>query len=148
MSPKIFTNEEEGMPENNSAGKSVESYCGKCKVNSDHTVMTTDGEAIARVRCKTCGVLHKYRDPAVPPKGRKAGAKTAAREGAATTLIWEAGLAAAKGKERDYDRAALYRVGEVVNHRTFGKGIVLKIHTNKCDMLFEDKERLMASANQ
>lgn len=131
-----------------SAGQSVESYCGKCKVNSDHTVMTTDGNAIAKVRCKTCGSLHKFRDQAVVQKARKAGAKTIAQEQATSAIIWETGMASAKGKERDYDMAAVYRVGEVVNHLTFGKGIVLKLHMNKCQMLFKDKERLMATANQ
>lgn len=136
------------MPENNAAGKSVESYCGKCKENRDHTIMTTDGEAIARVRCKTCGSLHKFRDQAVPQKVRKAGAKTIAQEQVTAALVWETSLAAAKGKERDYDMAAAYRVGEVVNHQIFGKGIVLRVRLNRCMMLFKDKERLMASANQ
>jgi hypothetical protein len=136
------------MAENNSAGTNVESFCGKCKANRDHTVMTTDGEAIARVRCKTCGSLHKFRDPAVPQKVRKAAAKTIAGEQATAAILWETGLAAAKGKERDYDMAATYRVGEVVNHHAFGRGVVLKVHQHKCEMLFKDKERLMASANQ
>ena len=136
------------MKENNSAGKSVESYCGKCKVNRDHTIMTTDGQTIARVRCKECGSLHKFRDVAELRTIRKAGAKTIAQEQAATALVWETGLAAARGKARDYDMAAAYRVGEVVNHNTFGKGIVLKVHLNKCEMLFKDRERLMVSANQ
>ena len=136
------------MSDNHSAGKSVESFCGKCKANRDHTIMTTDGEAIARVRCKTCGSLHKFRDQAVPQKVRKAEAKTIAQEQAAAALVWETSLAAAKGKERDYDIAATYRVGEVVNHQAFGRGIVLKVHEHKCEMLFKDKERLMASANQ
>jgi hypothetical protein len=41
-----------------------------------------------------------------------------------------------------------YRIGDVVLHNTFGKGVVRKTYLNKCDMLFKDKERLMASANQ
>ncbi len=137
------------MQENNSAGKSAESYCGKCKVNRDHTIMTMDGDAIARVRCKTCGSTHKFTGLAVVArKVRKAGAKMIGQEQAASAIVWETGLASAKGKERDYDMAAVYRVGEVVNHLTFGKGIVLKLHVNKCQMLFKDKERLMATANK
>ncbi len=133
--------------ESNSAGNSIESYCGKCKVNRDHTVMTTDGEAAARVRCKTCGSVHKFRAPGATYKVRRAGTKTVAQEQAAAAIVWETGLAAAKGKEREYDMSAAYRVGEIVNHRTFGKGIVLKIQLNRCNMLFKDAERLMASAN-
>ncbi len=43
--------------------------------------------------------------------------------------------------------AARYEVGDVVIHDKFGKGVVTKTYQNKCDMLFQDKERLMASAN-
>jgi hypothetical protein len=43
--------------------------------------------------------------------------------------------------------AATYRIGDIVLHEQFGKGVVLKLSTNKCYVLFRDKERLMASAN-
>ena len=136
------------MLEKNSAGENVESYCGKCKISRDHTIMTMDGDAVARVRCKTCGSLHKYRSPADPPKVRKARVKNPDGEAATAAIIWETGLAAAKGKERDYNMTAKYRVGDIVNHLTFGRGVVMKLYPNKCDMLFKDRERLMASTNQ
>jgi uncharacterized Zn finger protein len=136
------------MLEKNTAGQSIDSYCGKCKLSLDHTIMTMDGGVISKVRCKTCGSMHKFRDPLVAQKVRKPKAKKSAAEEAVTAeMIWEAGLADAKGKERAYDMAAKYRVGDVVNHRTFGKGIVVKLYINRCDMLFKDRERLMASTN-
>lgn len=134
------------MLEKNTAGKNIESYCTKCKLNLDHTIMAMAGETIAKVRCKTCGGAHKYKCPADAPKVRKPRAKRSAD--ATAEIVWEAGLAAAKGKERDYSMAVKYRVGDVVNHSMFGKGIVLKLYANKCDMLFKDRERLMASANE
>jgi|APFre7841882630_1041343.scaffolds.fasta_scaffold50699_1 hypothetical protein len=136
------------MLEKNSAGQNIESYCTKCKLNLDHTIMAMEGETIAKVRCKTCGGVHKFRNPADTQKVRKPRAKKGAGSDATAAIIWEAGLAEAKGKERDYSMASKYRVGDVVNHHTFGKGIVLKLYANKCDMLFKDKERLMASANE
>lgn len=135
------------MLERNSAGKNIEAYCGKCKLNLDHTIMAMDRDAIAKVRCKTCGSWHKFISPAEAQKIRKPRAKKGAEE-ATAKIVWEAGLAEAKGKESDYSMAAKYRVGDVVNHRTFGKGIVVKLLANKCEMLFKDKERLMVSANE
>ena len=133
----------------NSAGKSIESYCGKCKLIREHTIMTMEGETAAKVRCASCGSMHKFRDPLDAQKVRKPRAKKSAGEEAATAqIVWEAGLAKAKGKEREYNMAAKYRVGEVINHSTFGKGIVLKLYARKCDMLFKDRERLMASTNE
>jgi hypothetical protein len=43
--------------------------------------------------------------------------------------------------------AATYRIGDIVLHAHFGKGVVLRLSTRKCTVLFQDKERLMASAN-
>ena len=135
------------MLEKNSAGQNIDSYCGKCKLNLDHTIMTMDGETVAKVRCKTCGSSHKFRSPLDAQKIRKPRAKKGAGEAATAEIIWAAGLAEAKGKERDYSMASRYRVGDIVNHQTFGKGVVVKLYANKCDMLFKDRERLMASTN-
>ena len=135
------------MQESNSAGNSIESYCGRCKVNLDHTIMTMAGEAVAKVRCKSCGSTHKFRGVVDALKIPKPRAKKAGGETATAQIIWETGLAEARGRERDYDMAAKYRVGDVVNHSTFGKGIVMKLFANKCEMLFKDRERLMASTN-
>jgi hypothetical protein len=136
------------MQEKISAGQNIDSYCGKCKLNLDHTIMTMSGEAVAKVRCKTCGSLHKFKSPLDAQKVRKPRAKKGAGEDATTEIVWAAGLAEARGKERDYSMASRYRVGDIVNHQTFGKGIVLKLYANKCDMLFKDRERLMASTNE
>ena len=127
------------MLEKNFAGKSIESYCGKCKLNRDHTIMTTYRESVVKVRCKMCGSLHRFKSPLDAQQIRKPRAKKYAGEVATAKLIWEAGLAEAKGKERDYSMAAKYSVGDVVNHQTFGKGIVVKLYANKCDMLFKDR---------
>ncbi len=136
------------MLEKNSAGKNIVSYCGKCKVSRDHTIMTMDGETVAKVRCQNCGSMHKFSDPLAAQKVRKPRAKKGAGEAATAEIVWAASLAEAKGKERDYSMASKYRVGDIVNHQTFGKGIVMKLYANKCEMLFRDKERLMASTNQ
>jgi hypothetical protein len=68
-------------------------------------------------------------------------------EAATAEIVWAAGLAESKRKERDYSMTAKYRIGDIVNHQTFGKGIVTKLYANKCDMLFKDRERLMSSTN-
>lgn len=135
------------MLEKNSIGKNIESYCTKCKVNLDHTIMVMDGVAIGKVRCKNCGSSHKYKNPLVVQKIQKPRVKKGAGEEATAEIVWEAGLAEAKGKERDYSMDAKYRIGDIVNHQTFGRGIVVKLYVNKCDMLFKDRERLMASTN-
>ncbi len=133
------------MIEKQSAGDTVTSYCTRCKLGLDHVIVAVDGEEIVKVKCKTCGSSHKFRDPANVKKPRAIRKKEDAAKVAET--LWESCLAAAKGKERMYDMGGKYRVGDVVLHNTFGKGVVRKIYLNKCDVLFKDKERLMASSN-
>ena len=133
------------MLEKCAAGDNIVSYCTKCRLGLDHTVVSMDGEAVAKVKCRTCGGTHKFRDPAAV-KTRTLKKKETLVKTAET--LWESCLAEARGKERAYDMSGKYRIGDVVLHNTFGKGVVRKTYLNKCDMLFKDKERLMASANQ
>jgi DNA-directed RNA polymerase subunit M/transcription elongation factor TFIIS len=136
------------MPDTKAAGRDINSYCGKCRLNLDHTIMAMDGEEVSKVRCKSCGSTHKFRDPLIVKKVRKPRVQEGAGEAATAEIIWAAGLAEAKGKERDYSMSVKYRIGDIVNHQTFGKGIVMKLYANKCDMLFKDRQRLMASTNE
>jgi RNase P subunit RPR2 len=133
------------MLEKLSAGENIASYCTKCKIVIDHAIVAMDGETIVKVKCKTCGGAHKYRSaadvkPARTPKKKEDAVRTA-------EVLWETCVAEAKGKERAYDMTGKFRVGDLVLHNTFGKGVVRKLYYNKCDVLFKDKERLMASAN-
>ncbi len=133
------------MLEKRSAGETISSYCTRCKLGLDHVIVAMEGELIAKVKCRTCGSTHKFRDPADVKKSRTVKKQEDAIKAAET--LWESCLAAAKGKERMYNMGGKYRVGDVVLHDTFGKGVVRKVYLNKCDVLFRDKERLMASAN-
>ncbi len=134
------------MIEKHGAGDNIAAHCTKCKLVLDHTIVAMDGDTIAKVKCKTCGSSHKYRTEA-GGKRTRAGAK---KEDVAKTaeILWQTCLAEAKGREQIYDMGGKYRVGDIVDHRVFGRGVVRKIYSNKCDVLFKDKERLMASANQ
>ena len=129
------------------AGNNIKSYCGKCKLSRDHTIMTMDGEVAGKVRCQECGSMHKFSNPLDVHKVRKPQAIEGG-EAATAETVWAAGLAESKRKVLDYSVALKYRIGDIVNHQAFGKGIVVKLYANKCDMLFKDRERLMASTNQ
>lgn len=126
-------------------GGNVDSYCMKCKLSQNHTIVSMDGDAITQVECLVCHGKHKFRT--APPVKRTSAGKRASAAQKAPVVIWEEALKAAKGKELPYSMAAKFRVGDIVVHDRFGKGVVLRLHQNKCDVLFQDKERLMASAN-
>ena len=49
------------MSKKPSAGGLVATYCTKCKLDLGHTIMAMVGEKIVRVKCRTCGSEHNYR---------------------------------------------------------------------------------------
>ena len=131
------------MLSQSSAGESIVSYCTKCKTGLDHIIIARDGDTASKVKCRTCGGVHKYRDPAAVRKPR-ASRKRSAQP---LSLIWNTYITRARGRELVYNMTGRYRVGDVVVHDKFGKGVVRKLAMNKCHVIFQDKERLMASAN-
>jgi len=134
------------MQEKYLAGDNIASWCTKCKLNLDHTIVAMDGEQVVKVKCRTCGSTHKFRNPADAPKTRTPRAKAADGATAAGSR-WETALSESRGKSLPYTMDAKYRVGDCVVHERFGKGVVLKLYVNKCDVLFQDRQRLMASGN-
>lgn len=127
-----------------STGKSALSHCTKCKLNLDHLVISMVGSTVTKVKCKACGSVHKFRDPASVKKPRMTKRKVANMPPA---TLWQAYMAQARGKELLYNMTGRYRVGDIMVHDKFGKGVVRKLAMNKCHVIFQDKERLMASSN-
>jgi len=135
------------MPDLYTPGATLVSYCPKCKVSLTHTIVAVEDGRTAQVTCTTCGSKHPLKHPADAPKARASRAKKRTGTPPSVAASWEAKMAAASGEEQVYTMAAAYRIGDIVLHEQFGKGVVLKLSTHKCTMLFQDKERLMASAN-
>ncbi len=133
-----------------SVGQDIDSYCTKCRLNLSHIITVMVGGDIIKVKCNTCGSEHRYRGMDTIGKLRAKTAGTAkSRPSAAdkSQAVWETCMASAKGPETPYDMTKTYSAGEVIVHALFGKGVVRKIHFRKCEVLFKDKERLLASAN-
>lgn len=136
------------MPDVYTPGATLASYCPTCKTSLAHTIAAMEDGKTAQVTCTTCGSRHPFKHPADAPKARASRAKKRTGTPPSVAASWEARMAAASGEEQVYTTAATYCVGDIVLHEQFGKGVVLKLSTKKCTVLFQDKERLMASANE
>lgn len=135
------------MAEPYAVHSNIMSYCTPCKASREHTIVSVVDAVAEQVQCSVCGSTHKFKDPTTAPKARVPRAKKASVRPPGELAFWENGIRQASGKERAYTMAAKYNVGDIVLHDTFGKGIVVKTYQSKCDVMFEDKKRLMASAN-
>ena len=135
------------MTDRISTGGDIDAYCTKCKLNLEHFVLALVAGAVVKVKCKTCGSLHRFKGtPAARPKvQRKEG--LISKSFVSTQAQWEAVIDAAHGPELPYDMESSFRDGDLIVHHFFGKGIVMKTYFRKCSVLFRDKERLLATSN-
>ena len=49
--------------ENLGAGKEIDAYCTRCRLDLAHTIIAVVGNQIGRVICNTCNSQHKYYPP-------------------------------------------------------------------------------------
>lgn len=145
-------------------GADIESLCSKCG-DVWHVVVAKVGERIARVQCKQCSALHRYKPPAktggvgaaalaaptlatkaakvakvkVPgkPRSRKAAAEPAAPS-----------VAADLGRPvRRYGASELFTPGDRIQHPSFGLGVVQgSPGPGKINVAFPDGPRILAQA--
>jgi len=124
-------------------GKSVDSWCARCKLMLAHTIEAIVNEKITRTHCNTCGAQHAYRrNPPGTANGKGRGASSGNGRSARVTLPVDY-QALLRGK--DVGNARVYKISErfqpkeIINHPTFGVGIVVAVRdTNKIDVGFTD----------
>ncbi len=127
-----------------------------------HVVVNHDANGIVdRVQCKVSKVIHKYKrmaktttstKPATKSVTRKpstAGAARAAAEAkssAALEDLWFRGIK--KWGEKPitkYDPKVTFQADEVVEHTTFGKGVVQARRDSRIDVLFQGGVKVLPS---
>ena len=120
--------------------KDIVTTCSKCKLELRHVVIAHNREGIvAQVRCYTCGSEHKY----YPEKKQ-----TATTRKKAGFLEKYAGLMEQYCDKIaiSYDMHQRYNTHDIIDHKTFGKGIVTKVNDQKMDVIFETGPRILACA--
>lgn len=135
-----------------SAGDSIEARCTKCKEVLNHTIVAMVEGKVVRVKCNTCNGMHNYRSvaaksPAKTASVRKTAVPRAAKKdpGAADLEEWAA-LRPTMRLDRAvvYDMNGKFRVRDLVDHSTFGYGVVKLIPgPNKMEVLFEGGKKLL-----
>jgi hypothetical protein len=126
-------------------GKDIESICGRCG-DVWHVIVAKVGEQVAKVQCKECGGVHRYRPPR--PVTEASASKTAPRRTSAQRAsATERGLREARGAApgrtprvthvdgplvpidplkplRTYRPTESFVVGDAIEHLRFGRGVV------------------------
>ena len=149
-------------------GSFVESMCGKCNDVMGHTIVAMVGSTVAKVECRICGSVHRYRPPVRETSGASVTMKRG-RDGTAVPsrisapasaprpaaprkkankpdpasqarALWVA-MSNKRADEtaRPYAMHESFAAQELVNHPLFGLGEVRAIiPPDKMDVLFQD----------
>src|SRR5450755_4050780 len=103
-------------------GGDVDSFCGKCKFVLAHTVLAMVGKTVARVRCNTCGTDHAFRK--APGTAGVPAVRSTTRSAKVVVGFAAQIEARGAGTARAYSPRATFKVDELIDHPTFGLGIV------------------------
>ena len=135
----------------NVVGSVVDCFCPKCDNDTEHTIISSTKRRIREVKCEVCQFVHKYsntkkkaKKSATPSKrGRKK--KQKIDDLVSMGSEWEEEIELKKLVEPvDYRLGGSYAEGTVINHPSFGVGIVKKILSNtKIEMLFQTGRKFL-----
>lgn len=139
-------------------GGEVDAFCTRCKLTLAHTILAMVGTKIARVRCNTCGGDHVYRSapgatdrPAASSSSHGTSSSRASAPRAdkpeKVVISFEEQLA---GKDianaPKYSPKDTYKVDQVIQHPTFGLGLVTAVRGDKVDIAFKSESKTLVHA--
>jgi hypothetical protein len=124
--------------------QNVITMCTKCEMELNHVVVAHDTRGIVeRVKCHTCGSEHKYR----PDKKRvtkKTSKKSISIQDVDLTKTFEKLAKKFKGKKPlPYSMSGSFKNDDVIDHKTFGMGIVISASYDKMEVAFSDEPRIL-----
>jgi len=124
--------------------QNVITICTKCEMELDHVVVAHNAAGIVeRVKCHTCGGEHKYR-PDKKRATKKTSVKQISTKEVDSTETFE--RLAQKFKEKKplpYRMSGSFKNDDVIDHRTFGMGIVISASHDKMEVAFSDGPRIL-----
>jgi hypothetical protein len=134
-------------------GGEVDAFCTRCKLTLAHTILAMVGTRIARVRCNTCGGDHAFRSaPGATDRPSSSARTTTSRAPGApraerpekVVISFEEQLA---GKDianaPKYSPKDTYKIDQVIQHPTFGLGLVTAVRGDKVDITFKSDTKTL-----
>ncbi len=135
------------MPNAPRVGGDIDAACTRCKMVLGHTILAMVGVKPAKVRCNTCQGEHKYKAPPSPGSVEKAKVAKIARVAKSNVTSWEALL---QGKDltraRRYNTKERFEEGELLQHPTFGMGLVQEVRSDKLAVVFNTGTKTLIHA--
>ncbi|MCJ8278077.1 MAG: hypothetical protein MJK18_14640 [Bdellovibrionales bacterium] len=118
--------------------KNVYHYCSKCETERYHRVLAHLSPTEARLECEVCGSKRKLKIGKSVATKKKTTRKTRTK-GPSHVEVWTE----LKEKYSDLDPEAysirgVFRADTLIDHPSFGIGVVTSAHPNKIEVCFEE----------
>ena len=133
-------------------GTDIDASCTRCRLELTHVIVAMDGSRVVRVQCKTCGSVHNYHGNAAKPNLSVKSSRQDTRTKPGSTKRQTASMNEFDEwmKGRDLSRAkrykpmVLFQQGDVVDHATFGLGVVTRVLADhKIVVAFQMDEKIL-----
>jgi hypothetical protein len=133
-------------------GQEIVCLCTTCKLELRHVIVahkSGNSGPVAKVKCNTCMKIHAYRaTPQVKDGSTRTKKESKPRERAQVIPVeveWKEQLASKEGNPSlAYAPSKEFSVGDVIDHPTFGAGIVKALKdSNKFEVLFQRDVKLL-----
>jgi hypothetical protein len=121
--------------------------CTRCKLPLTHTVVLHNSEGIVeRVQCRTCGSEHKYypeKKKTVRKSAKKTRSPSKSRKPDAARVFERLSEKFQDKEPVTYRMQDSYKMDDVIQHKTFGKGFVTEVSYQKIEVAFSDASRML-----
>lgn len=124
-------------------GGEIKYYCRRCDLELGHTILAMVNASPARVRCNTCFSERNYREK--KQTHRKTPTVRRLKSTSSEQLYQQKLKNSWEKTPKTFHIELEVEEGDVVDHPTFGRGVVLKlIPPDRMDIVFPDQTRTLA----
>lgn len=133
-----------------SVGSDVEAMCNTCG-DVWHVIVAKVGEKITKVECKQCGKQHRFKPTGDAPEAnlkttrRKVTSKKVASAKVSAVINYAAVFDPNK-PSRPYKMSERFELGEQIQHKKFGPGVVSKVEDEKIHVTFGAEAKILRHA--
>lgn len=130
----------------------VTAYCTACKIDTHHTVVAMKGDRIVKVQCRECNKEHTFKAAKGITERKKKKTRAESQAEAAKATIeseWNRLMNANKAPAKNYSMKTGFILGDKLDHKEFGSGVVSKIvYPNKIEVTFQSQVKLLVHVGE
>ncbi len=128
-------------------GNDIKYFCTRCNLELGHRILAMVGSEPARLRCNTCQSERNYRASKRQPlsSSQKEKERPSARKLKSPDFYEQKLQASLMKTPKTYRIDLEVEEGDVVDHKIFGRGIVIKaIPPDRMEILFKEEVKVLA----